>query len=157
MDEESEEFKQALENKNEVWEGYFAEIPEELRDIPLSYKIMRDPYHPISQLCLYLYTLDTWLFQELNKGSREGDTAKIDTLGPYAAALKQIVIGAAKRRTDIPELKNKLEVEGCELFRAGGFKKEKIEQFKQYVHKKEVRYVIVKDPETGEELDDLEE
>ena len=108
------------------------------------------PNHPMTQLYLYLYTLDTWLFQELNKGSREGDTTKIDTLGPYAFALMKIIKNAANNRTDITELKKKLEIEGVELFRAGGFEEEKIQQFKKYVHKKEVRNVYVQDPETGE-------
>ena len=51
---------------------------------------------------------------------------KIDTLGPYAAVLGEIINSTAKNRTDIPEMKQKLEVEGAELHRGTGLLPDKI-------------------------------
>ena len=48
----------------------------------LTYDKLYEPKSPIVELSLYLYSLDHFLFVELNKASREGDMAKIDTLGP---------------------------------------------------------------------------
>lgn len=127
LEEDSEKLNEALDNIQKVWENVFAEIPLEERDQPLTVEILCNPEHPIVLMLLYLYTLDNFLFIELNKGSREGDMGKIDTLGPYAAALGRIFFGnAALKRTDIPDLKYKLEVEGIILYRAGGFPSTKI-------------------------------
>ena len=106
---DSDKLKEALANMTKVWEDAFAQISEEIRDKPLAKEILWNPDHQITNMLLYLYTLDNMLFQELNKGSREGDKAKIDTLGPYAAALAKIFAGAAIERTDISELKNRIE------------------------------------------------
>ena len=77
-------------------------------------------------LALYLYSLDNFLFVELNKGSREGDMSKIDTLGPYAAVLGEIIYNTARNRTDIDDLRHKLEIEGAELYRGAGLFPSKI-------------------------------
>ena len=79
-----------------VWKDIiFAHIPESDRDKPLTAKALDNPKHPATVLILYLYTLDNFLFVELNKGSKEGDTAKIDTLGAYATAFGYILANAA--------------------------------------------------------------
>ena len=70
----------------------------------------------------YLYTLDDPLYAELNKGSREGDQSKIDTLGPFAAAFGRIIGGAAHNRKDIDELKHKIEEKGIVVYRGAGIK-----------------------------------
>lgn len=110
-------------------------------------------------LILYLYTLDNFLFLELNKGSREGDQSKIETLGPYAAVFGSIIRSAPRHRTDIPDLKNKLEVEGTDLYRGAGIKKAQIDQYKALVGKTEKRNVLVedKDAEYGASWEEQEQ
>lgn len=75
----------------------------------------------------YLYTFDNFLFVELNKGSKEGDTAKIDTLGPYALAFGRIIAYAARERTDLDAgLKKKIEEDGILLYRGTGLKPDQL-------------------------------
>jgi hypothetical protein len=47
--------------------------------------------HPIKLLLLRLYTLETFLYGTLNRTCRFGDVSKIDTLGPYAKVLSDIL------------------------------------------------------------------
>ena len=70
-DSKAVEARATYESRKEVWASYFSIIPEEHMDVPLNNNNLSDPKQPIVQLFLYLYTLDTWLFQELNKASRE--------------------------------------------------------------------------------------
>ena len=115
----SEEFHEALEGLNEAWESYFDELPKTGIDYwgeeseidhntPLPLEILISPDHPVCEMILYLYTIDSWLVFELNSGSREGDQAKVNTLGPYARAFGRIILDAAMERKDIPEMKKLL-------------------------------------------------
>lgn len=86
----------------------------------------------------------------MNKGSREGDTQKIETLGPFAAAFGRIIATTAMERTDIGDLKQKLEVEGTVLWRGGGYLPTQIQEYKDKIEKTERREVCVgRDAKTG--------
>jgi hypothetical protein len=82
-----------------------------------------------------LHLVDSWLFSQLNTGSKEGDQAKMETLGPYAKAFGTIISHAAKRRTDIPALKKLLEETGTKLYRGTGLTKNELQQYKDLVGK----------------------
>ena len=87
-------------------------------------------------LILTFFFTDNFLFVELNKGSKEGDTSKIDTLGPYAMAFGVIIVGAARNRTDIDlDLKNKIEKEGILLYRGTGLKPDQLKEYQDKVGK----------------------
>ena len=76
------------------------------------------------------------MFVELNKGSKEGDAAKIDTLGPYAMAFGYIISDAARNRTDIDaDLKNKIERKGILLYRGTGLKPDQLKEYQDKVGK----------------------
>ena len=62
----------------------------------------------------------------LNSGSKEGDQAKMETLGPYAKAFGTIIEGAAMGRTDIPAMKKLLEETGTKLYRGTGLTKKEL-------------------------------
>ena len=53
-------------------------------DKPLTLEIFTNPENPIVKSLLYVYTMETWLYPELNKASRNKDESKIMLLGPYA-------------------------------------------------------------------------
>ena len=46
-------------------------------DKPLSPKILSDPNHPITAHILYLYSMETFIYGDLNRASREKDKTKI--------------------------------------------------------------------------------
>ena len=60
-------------------------------DKPLTLEIYTDPENPIVKSLLYIYTMETWLYPELNKASRNKDESKIMLLGPYSCALNAIL------------------------------------------------------------------
>jgi len=55
----------------------------------------------VVNLLLYLYTIECFLYVELNKASKHADESKVDNLGPYACVLEQILFHAPHSRTDI--------------------------------------------------------
>ena len=58
---------------------------------PLTPKILSDPNHKIVRHLLYLYTMESFLYPELNKTCRTKDKKKIKYYGAYAAALSYII------------------------------------------------------------------
>ena len=60
-------------------------------DKPLSKKILSDPKHPITMLILYIYSMECFIYTDLNRACREKDQSKIQYYGAYAAALSYIL------------------------------------------------------------------
>lgn len=62
----------------------------------------------------------------MNSGSKEGDDAKMETLGAFSKAFGAIISGTATNRTDIEVLKELLEKKGARLYRGTGLTKEEL-------------------------------
>jgi hypothetical protein len=45
--------------------------------------------------------MESFVYQELNRASRYGDVSYLSVMGPYAAALYEIIFRAGTRRKDI--------------------------------------------------------
>ena len=115
MNPTSDEFLEAYEGKCEAWDSYFEHITEIDHDEELTYDILESPTSQTTFTLLFLYTADVWLFKELNIGSKEGDQAKVDTLGPFARAFGAIIAFAGMDRLDLYDLRDLLEVKGTKL------------------------------------------
>ena len=63
-------------------------------DTTLSTEALHDPGNKIAQGVLFLHSLETFLPTALNKAIRQKDECRVRTLGPYAVALRQVVLGA---------------------------------------------------------------
>ena len=65
---------------------------------------MIDASNPITKNLLYIYTMESPIYQKLNSACRNHDESQIMILGPYAMALKTI-LGKIERysRKDDPE------------------------------------------------------
>ena len=50
-----------------------------------------NPKSPANAVILFIYQMDSFCFKELNRSSRVKDKSKVKTLGPWAAALYEIV------------------------------------------------------------------
>lgn len=85
------------ENINLIWFTFlkaagiydFSEIP-----------ITSDPEHNHVKAVLFMYSLDSFLFDRLNQSSRDQDFSVIDTLGPFAVALTKIINSVERKRAD---------------------------------------------------------
>ena len=69
-------------------------------DKPLTAKILSDPYNKITRHILYLYSMESFIYADLNRASREKDKTKIKFYGAYAAALSYIIYFANTNRKD---------------------------------------------------------
>lgn len=122
----SNEFQEAYKGQCEAWDSYFDQITETDHNTKLTEDIFENPTSHVSETCLYLYTCDGWLFSEINSASREGDQAKLDTLGPFALVFSQIIAVAGRYRTDIDDLKEQIEKKGVKLYRGTGLTDEEL-------------------------------
>ena len=70
-------------------------------DKPLTPKILSNPNHPITKHILYLYSMESFIYGDLNQACRDKDQSKIQYYGAFAAALSYIINYANKsRKTD---------------------------------------------------------
>ena len=60
-------------------------------DKPLTSKILKDPSHKITCHLLYLYSMESFIYEEINKTCRLRDKSKIEYYGAYSAALSFIL------------------------------------------------------------------
>lgn len=67
-------------------------------DQNLTPTILSDPSHKITKHILYLYSMESFIYGELNKASRCKEKSKIQFYGAFAAALSYIIYEANKNR-----------------------------------------------------------
>ena len=65
---------------------------------PLTTKILSNPDHPITKHILFLYSMESFIYADLNKATRDKDETKINFYGAYAAALSYIIYTANKQK-----------------------------------------------------------
>ena len=70
---------------------------------PLTPKILSDPNHHFVKTLIYIYSMQSFIFYELNKASRLKDTNQIKTYGPLASALSFIIHCGNKKQTNLPK------------------------------------------------------
>ena len=58
---------------------------------PLTPRILSNPNHDFVKTLVYIYTMETFIFSEINKASRNKDKEKIRYYGPFASALSFII------------------------------------------------------------------
>ena len=67
---------------------------------PLTPAILANPVHKITKHLLYIYSMEGFIYQDLNRACRDKDTSQIQYYGAYAAALSYIIFGANQNRKD---------------------------------------------------------
>ena len=84
---------------------------------PLTSSILSNPTHKFTQRILYLYSMESFIYEDLNRGSRNKDTSKIKYYGAFAAALSFIIASANKnnRTRQNPTLKVQTLYRGIKL------------------------------------------
>ena len=72
------------EHVNLIWYTYLkAAGIHDLSEVPNT----SDPEHPHVKAILFIYSLDSFLFDRLNQSQRDQDSSVVQTLGPLAVAL----------------------------------------------------------------------
>ena len=67
-------------------------------DKNLTQEILSDPLNSITKHILYLYSMESFIYGELNTASRIKDKSKIKFYGAYAAALSFIIYKSNQKR-----------------------------------------------------------
>ena len=70
-------------------------------DKPLTAKILSDPNHEIVRLIMYIYSMESFIYEDLNRATRDKDLSKVKFYGAFAAALSYILYSATKNRSDV--------------------------------------------------------
>ena len=65
---------------------------------PLTPEILSDPKHKVVMHILYIYSMQSFIFEDLNRVCREKDRSKIKFYGAFAAALSFIINCANKNK-----------------------------------------------------------
>ena len=83
------------------WKMLFklADLDENFEE-PLTPKVLSDPEHKAVRHIMYIYSMESFIYSELNKVCREKDKSKIKFYGAFAAALSFIIYSANKNRID---------------------------------------------------------
>ena len=58
---------------------------------PLTQNVLSNPDHNFVKTIFYIYSLQSFVFTEMNRASREKDTSKIEYYGPLASVLSFMV------------------------------------------------------------------
>ena len=67
-------------------------------DKPLTEKILSDPNNNVTKLILYLYSMESFIYSDLNKACRNKEKQKIKFYGAFSAALSFIIDNANKNK-----------------------------------------------------------
>ena len=70
---------------------------------PLTPKILSNPNHNFVKTLIYIYSMESFIFSEMNRASRTRNNDKIKMYGPLASALSFIVHCGNKKFTDLPK------------------------------------------------------
>lgn len=90
---------------------------------PLTANILSNPNHKITKHLLYIYSMESFIYTELNRVCRDKDKQEIQFYGAFAAAISYIIYFANKRRKDC--------IKGTTtLYRGIKLTKQQIKQFK---------------------------
>ena len=83
------------------WKMLFklANVDEEFEK-PLTPKILSEPHHKIVKLIIYIYSMESFIYEDLNRVCREKDKSKIKFYGAFAAVLSFIIHTANQNRVD---------------------------------------------------------
>ena len=93
--------ERAAEIFKESFKSVFDMVELGNRDKPLNRDVLRnDPDNPIVRTIMYLYSLEPPFYRVLNRACREKDVSKIELVGPFAAALGEIVRFQESNRPD---------------------------------------------------------
>ena len=78
-------------NTLHIWKRIFKKFISSDFNKKLTRHELENPSSEIVYALLFIYSMETFVYSVVNKGTRDHDRSKIHTLGPYARALRWIV------------------------------------------------------------------
>ena len=79
-------------NKRYTWKHLFHKaITKQDFNQPITYETLKDPASEIVCALLWIYSMESFVYKQLNAATRDHDPSYVDTLGPMCQALGTIV------------------------------------------------------------------
>ena len=75
----------------EIWKKIFSLSEKVNMDLPLTPQILSNQSHGFVKTLIYVYSMQSFIFSQMNKASRQKDVSMIDYYGPLASALGFII------------------------------------------------------------------
>lgn len=84
-----------------MWKKIFQMLKDTDFRKPLSKRVLSNPNHKFVKTLVYIYSMQTFIFSEMNKASRNKDVKKIKYYGPLASALSFVIHCGNKNQTKL--------------------------------------------------------
>ena len=80
-----------------LWETFFKVSGiENLDRVPIT----SDPSSKDVKICMYIWSMECFIYRAINKASRETNSSYIRTLGPFAVLISRVIARAQRNRED---------------------------------------------------------
>ena len=86
-------------------------------DKPLTSEILKNPQNQITKSLLYIWSLEGFIYYNLNRLIRTRDESQIEFYGPYAAALSYIIYYANSNKFEAKKKGKNTFYRGVQLAR----------------------------------------
>jgi len=83
-----------MKSLNEVFDFFLECFNSENAEKPLNEEVLMDPSSPELTLIMYFYSMEPPFYAELNRAIKSVDSSKLNTMGPFARAIHEILIHA---------------------------------------------------------------
>ena len=70
---------------------------------PLTPKILSNPDHEFTKRIIYIYSMECFVFKEMNKTSRAKDKLMVSCYGALGSALSFIIHSGNKAKAELPD------------------------------------------------------
>ena len=74
-----------------VWKKIFEMVKDVDRKKPITPELLEDTDNGFVKMIVYIYSMETFIFKEMNRASRDKDESKIKFYGALASALSFVV------------------------------------------------------------------
>lgn len=74
-----------------IWKNIFEMMKGVDMNKPITPELLADPSNGFVKMIVYIYSMESFIFKELNAASRNKDESKLKFYGPLASALSFIV------------------------------------------------------------------
>lgn len=91
-------FDDIIKSNCQIWKRIFSLSSKSVKiNQPLTLKILGNPKNEFVKTIIYIYSMESFVFKEMNKASRNKDTSQIEFYGPFASALSFIIHSGNKK------------------------------------------------------------
>ena len=94
--------EQVLNKQKQMWQYIFS-LSESVANPnePLTARILSDSSNIFVKTLIYIYSMESFVFSEMNRASRMKDLSKIKYYGPFASALGFVIHQGNKKETNL--------------------------------------------------------